>query len=288
MDGVVVANDPDSREALLDRARYGVYPPGSTFKLLVGMAALRDPRRAASRAYTCGRLPDGRVGAAIPGWGRPIRDDVLDTRPHGTIGMHDAMVHSCNAYFAQLAVALGPEPMLDTANRFRIRLTRDGKDAQGAGPIRRVSESMPQVGYGQAQVVASPLRLASVAATIAANGILREPHLEPGSDAAAKPAQVVSAAAARLLAGYLRDVVVGGTGRSLRTHPWAIAGKTGTAEVAGEASHSWFVGFAPFGPATRRVAFAIVIENAGYGGASAAPAAGEIVSAAASAGLIAK
>jgi peptidoglycan glycosyltransferase len=98
----------------------------------------------------------------------------------------------------------------------------------------------------------------------------------------------VNAGAARLLAAYLRDVVLGGTGRSLRSHPWLIAGKTGTAEVAGDASHSWFVGFAPFGQAKRRIAFAIVIENAGYGGASAAPAAGELVTAAAAAGLIAK
>jgi peptidoglycan glycosyltransferase len=208
---------------------------------------------------------------------------VLDTRPHGRIGMHDAMVHSCNAYFAQLAVALGPEPMLDTASRFRIRLTKDLRDGQAAGPIRRVAESMPQVGYGQAQVVASPLRLAAVAATIAANGVLREPHVEAVADAAEEPIPVVNAGAARLLATYLRDVVLGGTGRSL-----LIAGKTGTAEVAGDASHSWFVGFAPFGQATRRIAFAIVIENAGYGGASAAPAAGELVTAAAAAGLIAK
>ena len=86
----------------------------------------------------------------------------------------------------------------------------------------------------------------------------------------------------------MRDVVIDGTGRSLRSHPWLIAGKTGTAEVAGAPSHSWFVGFAPFGQASRRIAFAVVIENAGYGGASAAPAAGELVSAAAASGLIAK
>jgi penicillin-binding protein 2 len=84
----------------------------------------------------------------------------------------------------------------------------------------------------------------------------------------------------------MRDVVLGGTGRSLRDHPWRIAGKTGTAELSGKPSHSWFVGFAPFGPATRRIAFAVLIENAGYGAGSAAPAAGEIVSAAALAGLI--
>ncbi len=91
---------------------------------------------------------------------------------------------------------------------------------------------------------------------------------------------------ARLLAGYMRDVVLTGTGRSLRNSRWPIAGKTGTAELSGKPSHSWFVGFAPFAPATRRVAFAVLVENAGYGGGSAAPAAGELVDAAALAGLI--
>jgi cell division protein FtsW (lipid II flippase) len=284
----ISASEDAERDVLLDRARYGAYPPGSTFKLVVALSALRAGRGAASSTYTCTGLPDGRAGAVIRGWSRPVRDDVLDKRPHGTIGMHDALVHSCNAYFAQLAVALGPDPLLDTAGRFRIRLAKEPKDGRTAGLSRRVAESMPQVGYGQAQVVASPLRIASVAATIAAHGVLREPYVDQSAAGTVKPAQVLNAAAARLLATYMRDVVVDGTGRSLRQHPWLIAGKTGTAEVAGEPSHSWFVGFAPFGPASRRIAFAVVIENAGYGGASAAPAGGEIVSAAAAAGLIAK
>ena len=65
----------------------------------------------------------------------------------------------------------------------------------------------------------------------------------------------------------MRDVVLSGTGRVLRNHPGRIAGKTGTAQLDGRPSHGWFVGFAPFGPAARRIAFAVVIENAGYGGA---------------------
>src|SRR5207245_9491151 len=92
--------------------------------------------------------------------------------------------------------------------------------------------------------------------------------------------------AARVLGGYMRDVVLSGTGRVLRNHPGRIAGKTGTAQLDGRPSHGWFVGFAPFGPAVRKIAFAVIIENAGYGGGSAAPAAGEIVSAAALAGLM--
>jgi peptidoglycan glycosyltransferase len=80
--------------------------------------------------------------------------------------------------------------------------------------------------------------------------------------------------------------VLTGTGRSLRKHPWRIAGKTGTAEVHGSQSHAWFIGYAPYGAADKRVAFAVLIENAGYGGGAAAPAAGEIVTAAAASGLV--
>jgi peptidoglycan glycosyltransferase len=273
----------DASDTWLDRARYGTYPPGSTFKLVVAMAALRQGDGLGR--YTCVRLPDGRVGAKISGWARPVRDDLLDTHPHGTINLHDGLVHSCNAYFAQLAVDLGPAPLVNLASRLRIPLTPD------ANPVERVRATLPQVGYGQAQVVASPLRMATVAAAIAANGLLHAPRLNqadqvPGSQASSEP--VANAAAARQLAGYMRDVVVSGTGRSLSGHAWPIAGKTGTAEVSGRPSHGWFVGFAPYGQAKKRIAFAILIEHAGYGGATAAPAAGEIVTAAAAAGLIGK
>jgi cell division protein FtsI/penicillin-binding protein 2 len=92
--------------------------------------------------------------------------------------------------------------------------------------------------------------------------------------------------AAALLAQYMRDAVLSGTGRSLRRHEWRIAGKTGTAEVKGSPSHAWFVGFAPSDQHRKRIAFAVIIENAGYGGLAAAPVAGEIVTAAAALGLI--
>jgi cell division protein FtsW (lipid II flippase) len=273
----------DGGDALMDRARYGVYPPGSTFKLVVALAALRQKSDSSATAYTCARLPNGRVGAAIPGWSRPVRDDVLDTQPHGTINMHDGFVRSCNAYFAQLAVKIGPEPLLALAGRLGIPLARDT-----ANSLQRVRDTLPQVGYGQAEVVASPLRMATVAAAVAANGLLHEPYVEDTVSGDSRAEQLVDADTARRLGSYMRDVVLSGTGRSLRSHPGQIAGKTGTAEVSNAPSHGWFVGFAPYGQARKRIAFAIVVEHAGYGGATAAPAAGEIVTAAAAAGLIGK
>jgi cell division protein FtsW (lipid II flippase) len=273
-------NGEAAADSLLDRARYGLYPPGSTFKLVTAAAALRQGVDLGTTTFACTRLPDGRVGATIKGWNRPIRDDVLDTRPHGTIDMHEGLVHSCNAYFAQLAVALGPEPLVNTAARLGISLTSSKTSAQ------RVRETLPQIGYGQGDVVATPMRMARVAAAIASDGVLRETHQEQSVPRSAEPDLFLDRNASRLLAGYMRDVVLTGTGRSLKGHPWRIAGKTGTAELTGRASHAWFVGFAPYGTATKRIAFAVIIENAGYGGASAAPVAGEIVTAAAQSGLV--
>jgi cell division protein FtsW (lipid II flippase) len=267
-------------DALLDRARYGLYPPGSTFKLVTAVAALREDPSLTKATFTCRRLSDGRTGARIDGWTRPVRDDVLDTHPHGTIDLGQGLVRSCNAYFAQLGARLGPGPLAETAAQLGISLT-PAKNAR-----QRVRETLPQVANGQAEVLATPLRMARVAAAIAADGVLREPRWQERSATEKDAEPLLDATAARLLGTYMRDAVLVGTGRVLRSHPARIAGKTGTAELAGRPSHSWFVGFAPSGPATRRIAFAVVVENAGYGASTAAPAAGEIVSAAAAAGLI--
>jgi peptidoglycan glycosyltransferase len=267
-------------DALLDRARYGLYPPGSTFKLVTASAALRqhlDPRRT---TFTCSRLSDGRVGARINGWNRPVRDDVRDANPHGTIDVQGGFVHSCNAYFAQLAVKLGSQPLIDTASRLGISLTPE------ADVVARVRRTLPQIGYGQGDIVVTPLKMARAAAAIASNGMLRDARCEQDEASTANGDPFLSAGDAHLLAGYMRDVVLSGTGRVLRNHPGRIAGKTGTAQLDRQPSHGWFVGFAPFGPAASRIAFAVVIENAGYGGGSAAPAAGEIVTAALGAGLV--
>jgi peptidoglycan glycosyltransferase len=270
----------NATDALLDRARYGLYPPGSTFKLVTAATALRqhlDPRRT---TFTCARLPDGRVGARIKGWNRPVRDDVRDANPHGTIDVHDGFVHSCNAYFAQLAVKLGSQPLIDSASRLGISLT------PATDVVARVRQTLPQIGYGQGDVVVTPLKMARVAAAIASNGTLRDARCDQEEAAGAGAGPFVSAGDAHVLASYMRDVVLSGTGRVLRNHPGRIAGKTGTAQLDRQPSHGWFVGFAPFGPADSRIAFAVIIENAGYGGGSAAPAAGEIVTAAMHAGLL--
>ena len=149
---------------MLDRVRYGLYPPGSTFKVLVAGAALRS-MSTDQTTFACIRLADGRVGNYIRGTSHPVRDDPLDTVPHGTIDLRRALVVSCNAYFAQLAIELGPRPLLEAASLFQIGVARTPTPA-GLQP------SLGQAGYGQGQVIVSPLKMARVAAAVAADGVV--------------------------------------------------------------------------------------------------------------------
>jgi cell division protein FtsW (lipid II flippase) len=265
-------------DALLDRARYGLYPPGSTFKLLVAAAALRSDPALQSHVHTCRLLPGGRVGNVVRGWSRPVRDDVKDTVPHGEVDLRRGLVASCNAYFAQLAMELGPRPLFDAVSMFQIEAARPAT-------VAALRQTLPHAAYGQADVLASPLKMARVVAAIANGGVAAPVTWIAGTRVAsdAAPRFLADADAARL-ARYMRDAVTSGTGRSVAANATPIAGKTGTAEVDGAPSHSWFVGFAPYGGA-RPIAFAVLVEHAGYGGRSAAPIAGEIVDAAREIGL---
>jgi cell division protein FtsW (lipid II flippase) len=279
--------DPDPR--MLDRARYGVYPPGSSFKLVTAAAALRKDASLADQSFTCERLPGGRVGKQLPGWSKPIRDDEADKSPHGRLAMERALVVSCNAYFAQLGLQIGAPALQETAALLEISLGQPESTKQ-------VRDTLPFAAYGQGQVLATPFKMARVAATMAGDGAMPQGRwiIDETNRRTDAPRPVLTPAQARGLAATMRRVVTEGTGRSLKDVVPAIAGKTGTAEVQDALSHAWFVGFAPYGPtaapavnekgdATRRVgriAFAVLVEHGGYGGSAAAPIAGQIVTSA--------
>ena len=102
-----------------------------------------------------------------------------------------------------------------------------------------------------------------------------------------QPEELLSSPLAQVIAKAMRDAVTSGTGRAVNGAGVPIAGKTGTAELSGAASHAWFIGFAPYGQAGgKQIAFAVLVENGQYGGSSAAPIAGELVAAAKELGLL--
>jgi peptidoglycan glycosyltransferase len=154
--------------------------------------------------------------------------------------------------------------------------------------VKALRPQMPQVSYGQGQVVVSPFQMLRVAAAIAAGGQLQQGRWvnDESNTRNQKPQVLLPPDLAAQLAKDMRDVVTAGTGRSLASIQPDIAGKTGTAELATAPSHAWFVGFAPYSNSTHRVAFAVLVENGHYGGTAAAPIAGDLVIAAQQIGII--
>jgi cell division protein FtsW (lipid II flippase) len=267
--------------ALLDRARYGIYPPGSTFKVVTALAALRKDRALAARTFECKLLPEHRAGNRVRG--RLVRDDPTVTAAHGTVDLDKGIRRSCNAYFAQLATyGIGAGPLLETAKVFGIPVARPNTP-------QALESALPQAAYGQGQVIATPFQMARVAATVAAQGKMPEGRWLLGGEnpRTGAPVPVLDAAATAIVGRAMRGVVTEGTAAAfLAGVQPPMAGKTGTAEVQDKKSHSWFIGFAPYGSTERRIAVAVIVEHGGYGGRLAAPAAGEIVRRAAALGLL--
>ncbi len=266
----------------LDRARYGLYPPGSTFKVVTAMAALRKDASLTHKTYECIRLPDGRVGNYLKGSKRPIRDDIQDHAPHGVLDLEHGLTVSCNAYFAQLGTYdVGANELHDTAALLGISTATPDTAAE-------LKKALGQSAYGQGEVVASPFQMARVAATVANAGAMPQGRwlTDENNSRITPPTVILAPANAGTLGRFMREVVTAGTGRRAAAAVAPIAGKTGTAELANAPSHAWFIGYAPYGAGARKIAFSVLVENGVYGGTASAPAAAEIVNAAVKLGLI--
>jgi cell division protein FtsI/penicillin-binding protein 2 len=247
-----------------NRALSGLYPPGSSMKAMTASAALDSGTVKPTTSLTG------------PKEYRGVRN--FESGEFGTLSFAAALQNSVNTAFAQVALKLGADRLFRYAEAFGFNKppTMKLQAATSSFPKPLDEGDLMWGSIGQAQVVATPLQMASVAATIANDGRRMEPRI----DEQLKPTgeRAIRVKTARTMHELMRNVVIGGTGVAANVTGLEVAGKTGTAEVdvGGERkNHAWFICFAP-APAPR-VAIAIVAEYGGVGGEVAAPIARNIL-----------
>ena len=270
----------DASSPLLDRSLDGLYPPGSTFKIFTAATALSDGTVTEDSTF------DDDGGLTVGNF--VVHDD--EGEATGTEDLTGAFALSSNVDFAQIALKLGVENWFSAAEQWRfgespdftLPVTRDHLPAKAS-----VSPSiLAQLAFGQADLLVTPMRMALVAATIASGGTLPRPSLvravrSSRADTTISPAALATPVTPQVAADVremMIAVVTRGTGTAAALPDVQVAGKTGTATNPAGRADAWFVAFAP--AEAPRIAVAIVVENAGYGGAVAAPIARRVIAAA--------
>lgn len=266
----------DSKSPLLNRAAEGLYPPGSIFKLVVASSILKNNLQDEEIECTGEVSVDGYI----------IKDS--SGKAHGRLTLAEALKYSCNSYFIKQGLKLKNNNMLSEAVKFRFNkgVQADMRIAASVFPNKLDSKSVAEQSIGQGEVLMTPLHAAMMASAIANKGVMMSPYavssIVGGEGQIIKEfkpkqlGQVMDAATAEKIRDMMVEVVKSGTGTKAKVSKVAVAGKTGTAEVGGDKkSHAWFVGFAPAD--NPRVAIAVLIENGGSGGSTAAPIASRVL-----------
>ena len=275
-----LVEDEDGSQ-LLNRVTQGLYPPGSTFKIITALEYLREnPETYNSYRYNC--------TGSLTKDGTTIR--CYHGSVHGSLNFTESFAKSCNSSFANIGLGLDTQEFEDTLKELlfgeslpvdfpaSISSTAVGTDID--------THNLMQAAIGQGQDAMSPLHLNMITCAIANNGILMKPHLVDSvksssgsiieSFGSEKSAQLMSETESALLTQLMTQVVESGTGTKLKGLSYSAAGKTGSAEynsIKGE-SHAWFTGFAPADDP--QIALTIIIEGAGSGGDYAVPIAKRI------------
>lgn len=280
----------DPAKPLFDRAIQGAYPPGSTFKPTQGLILLQENIITLGTAYPCahGYINGGlRVGC----------------HSHGSpLALKPALQTSCNAFFCW-----GFKHMIDrrqkygsSANAFEVWKKhlvsmgygyRLGIDLPGEsrgfipneefynrfyGQGRWSANTIISVSIGQGEILATPVQIANLAATIANRGWFITPHVVKEIQDTVLPEQytekrfpTIDAAYYPAIAEGMRMAVTGGTCRRANLPDIEVAGKTGTAQNPHGRDHSAFMGFAPYNDP--EIAVAVYVENAGFGATFGVP-----------------
>ena len=293
----------DRSRPLMNRSIQGQYPPGSTFKFIVAVAALEE---GVINPFTSVFCPGGMTFG-----NRYFR--CWRKGGHGSVNVHEALVHSCDTFFYQVGQRLGVDVIAQYARRFGLgEPTGIGLDHERSGTIpdtqwklRRFRQpwfagETLSVAIGQGYVTATPLQMANAVAMLA-TGKRYRPHLlrqiehPDGTVVYTERPELVAelgvrATVLKQVRDALRDVVERGTGKNARLPTIPVAGKTGTSQVVRLGKertradrepreyrdHAWFVAYAPTDEP--EIAVAAIVEHAeGGGGAVAAPLVREVL-----------
>ena len=308
VDGIDVATwqslneDPD--HPLLNRPLRGTYPPGSTYKPFMALAALT----------TGARTPQYTI--SDPGYFQLGNHRFRDSRPsgHGTVDLHKSIVVSSDTYYYKLAYEMGVDAIHDFMVPWGFgQLTGIDLDHETTGILpssqwklkrykkRWLPGETPSVGIGQGYNAFTILQLAHATATLANDGVVMRPHVvraieDPASRerrlTVRSPSRTITLAPAHLalVKSAMVEVNRVGTGRlAFKGAEYVVAGKTGTSQVIGirqgerydarriaerHRDHSLFMAFAP--AEAPRLALAVIVENGGFGAQAAAPIARKV------------
>ena len=245
----------------VDRALTGRYPPGSTFKTASALALLRTGLQVDEVVPCPATLSvDGKAF-------KNAEDEVLGEQPFSV-----DFAHSCNTAFVGSADRISSAQLEAAARDLGLTAYDLDLDVFGADvPVTDDAVEHAAQVIGQGRVLTSPLAVAVAAATVEA-GRLHLPRLLVGAPASAPGPELPEAAALQALT---RGVVTEGTGTALRDVPGEpVRGKTGTAEYGTEVpprTHAWFAG------SSGDLAFAVLVEDGGFSGATAAPVAAQLL-----------
>ena len=273
--GIAVIRPRDGAvTALAGLAVSAPQPPGSTFKIITTAAALQHRVATPSTTYPV-RTAATLSGVALRNAGGEACGGTLQ----------EAFAESCNSVFAPLGAKVGARRLVAAAHAFgfneETRIPEAKASTISAAADLKDSLAVGAAAIGQDRDLATPLAMASVGATIATGGRRARPRITTLDRIIRRRA--VSARVAHQVRSMMIDVVRSGTGTAAALSGVQVAGKTGTAELRPNSSDpkdadAWFVAFAP---AERpRVAVAVMLVGAGFGGTAAAPIARETLQAA--------
>ncbi len=269
--------EENDQAQLLNRATQGLYPPGSVFKIVTALEAMRE--------NTTGwkEIPFDCSGVyAVEGYSIKCYHNNV----HGLQNLELSFANSCNGAFASLGLSLDLASMEELAFQllFNTELPLALPYAKSTYSMKAGADTWEilQTSIGQGMTQVTPIHMAMMTAAIANGGILMKPYvIERVNNAAGEEVKkflpssaksLMTAQEAGQLGDLMRQVVITGTGSALRDAPYSSAGKTGSAEFeTGKETHAWFTGYAP--AEEPKIVVTVIVEEGGSGGQAAAPVA---------------